>query len=446
MQFRGLLVGLGVLALLGGGVYWSNKSKETEKTAEPKDAPAKMLTLQESDIAQLEFRKRGMPPTIVKRTGDGKWAITEPKPLGADSDAINAVTGVLANFNSESVSPSAPSDLNPYGLKDPLFTLNIVRKNGQQVAVQLGDNVPVTGSVFAKVSISPLVYTVGSTNRATLDKTWRELRDKRLLTIESDKLSRVELISAGKAIEFGKNHSNEWQILKPGVYRADTWGVEELVRKLKDAKLDAAAPEADVAKAAGLFAIAAPVALARLTDANGTQQLEIRKSFDKEPLYYAKSSTVEGVYKVPADLATAAAKGMADFRNKKLFDFGFTDPAKLEMKVAGKSKSCGKNGEKWICDNKEVKPESVAAFVDKIRDLAAKQFIDTATRISTPDIEVTVSTADAKKTETVRIAGNSGARGDEPAMYGLDPASVDAIRQAFEAIREPEKTPDAKKK
>jgi hypothetical protein len=440
MQFRGLLIAAAVLALLGGGVYWSNRAKEEQaKSPElPKDASPKVLTIQESEIAQLEFRKKGMPPTIVKRAGEGRWTITEPQQLGADSDALANVTGVLANFTSETVAP-APADLSAFGLKDPLFTLNIVKKDGKQVAVEVGDNVPVTGAVFVKVAGDPRVFTVGATNRSSLDKQWSDLRDKRLLTIENDKLSRVELSANGKTFEFGKNQANEWQIVKPNPYRADTWGVDELVRKLKDAKLDPASPPADMDKAATAFVAATPVAIARLTDATGTQQLEVRKTVGKDPVYYAKSSAVEGVHKVQADLATALSKPVSDYRNKKLFDFGFTDPSKLDMKIDGKTKSCGKNGEKWICDTREVKPETVSAFVDKIRDLSAKQFLETPAKLSGSEIEITVTTTDAKKTETVRILGNHGARGDEPAMYELDPASVDGIKQAFAAIKEPDK-------
>ena len=44
-QFRGLLIGLAVVALLGGGVYWSNKSKDAEKMVEPKDAAPKEMTI-----------------------------------------------------------------------------------------------------------------------------------------------------------------------------------------------------------------------------------------------------------------------------------------------------------------------------------------------------------------------------------------------------------------
>ena len=41
---------------------------------------------------------------------------------------------------------------------------------------------------------------------------------------------------------------------------------------------------------------------------------------------------VEGVYKVPKDLAKASIRALDDFRNKKLFDFGFNDPDKIEFK------------------------------------------------------------------------------------------------------------------
>ena len=51
--------------------------------------------------------------------------------------------------------------------------------------------------------------------------------------------------------------------------------------------------------------------------------------------YYAKSSVVEGIYKISPDLGQALDKGLEDFRNKKLFDFG--DPNKVELHIGSKS-------------------------------------------------------------------------------------------------------------
>ena len=67
-----------------------------------------------------------------------------------------------------------------------------------------------------------------------------------------------------------------------------------------------------------------------MTDASGTQQMESAGK-DKDKNYYAKSSVVDGVYKVPTDLGDGLDKRLDDFRNKKLFDFGWSDPNKIEI-------------------------------------------------------------------------------------------------------------------
>ena len=72
------------------------------------------------------------------------------------------------------------------------------------------------------------------------------------------------------------------------------------------------------------------MAPAQVTDNSGSQTLEVRK--DKDNNYYARSSAVAGVYKVASDTGEGLNKGLDDFRNKKLFDFGFSDPSKLEIK------------------------------------------------------------------------------------------------------------------
>src|SRR5207237_6876297 len=123
--------------------------------------------------------------------------------------------------------------------------------------------------------------TIASYNKTSLDKTPNDLRDKRLLTFDSDKLTRVELTAKGQSVEFGKNNQNDWQILKPRPLRADGSQVEELIRKLKDAKMDTAVSEADAKKAAAAFASGTKIATASVSDANGAQTLEIRKDKEK---------------------------------------------------------------------------------------------------------------------------------------------------------------------
>src|SRR5207237_9258417 len=119
--------------------------------------------------------------------------------------------------------------------------------------------------------------TIASYNKTSLDKTPNDLRDKRLLTFDSDKLTRVELTAKGQSVEFGKNNQNEWQILKPKPLRADGSQVEELIRKLKDAKMDTSVSDEDAKKAVAAFGSGMTVGVASVSDWAGTQTVEARK-------------------------------------------------------------------------------------------------------------------------------------------------------------------------
>jgi hypothetical protein len=100
-----------------------------------------------------------------------------------------------------------------------------------------------------------------------------------------------------------------------------------LVRKLKDAKLDLTASDVDVAEgvycgcASGQYSV---------TDNAGTQTVDIRKAADKT--IYAKVSTAPAAFKVTGDLGDGLEKSVEDFRNKKLFDFGFMIRRRLKLR------------------------------------------------------------------------------------------------------------------
>jgi hypothetical protein len=261
-----------------------------------------------------------------------------------------------------------------------------------------------------------------------------------LLTFDSEKLTRVELNSKGTAIEFGKNNQNEWSIVKPRPLRADNYGVDELVRKLKDARMESTGDDEDAKAAAAKFAAAPRVGVATVTDNSGTQTLEIHKSGED---YYAKSSVVEGVHKVSKDVGEALAKGIEEYRNKKLFDFGFNDPSKLDLSIEGKSYSFVKSGEKWWSNGKEVDVTSIQSLIDKLRELAATKFVETG--FTTPVTEITVTSNDGKRVEKVLISksatGYFARRENEPAIYELDAKAVEEIGRAAADVKPPSPPP-----
>ncbi len=445
MKSTGLLIAAAVLAALTGVMYWSDHHKAADTTASTVDAAPKILTLKDSDLSKIEIKKNGAEEVALAKNDAGKWQITAPVALAADQDAITSMVSTLSSLNSQRVVEDKASDLKPYGLTEPALEVDIAAKDGKSQKLLLGDDTPAGNAVFAATAGDPRVFTIASYTKTSIDKGPSDLRDKRLLTADFDKISQVQLDAKKQSIEFGRN-KDAWQILKPKPLRADNFTVEDLVRRLKDAKMDLSAATADDEKKAALaFASGTPVATAKVTDPAGTQELQIRKSKDD---YYAKSTAVAGIYKVAADLGTGLDKSLDDFRNKKLFDFAFDEPNKVEMHDGSKTYLLTKGGPDWWSNGKKMDSSSVQAFIDKVRDLSASKFVDSG--FTTPLLDLTVTSNDGKRIEKVLISKSGdnyvAQRENEPSLYQLDSKPVEELQKSAADVKPaPEPTPPPKK-
>ena len=443
MRLRGLMIATVVMVALAAGVYFSNKQKSAEAAKPPADASPKILALTDSEVSKVDLKKKDAPETVLEKNNAGKWQLTAPKQFLADQEAAGQLVTAASTVASDRVVEDKASDVSAYGLKAPSLEVDITTKAGKTSKLKIGDDTPTNSGAYAMLEGDPRVFTVASYVKSGLDKSVNDLRDKRLLTFDQDKLSRVELVAKKQDMEFGRD-KDQWQIVKPKPLRADGLQVEELIRKLKDAKMDLTVSDEDAKKAASGFASGTPVATVKATDASGTQQLEVRKNKDD---YYAKSSAVDGVHKVTADLGTGLDKGLDDFRNKKLFDFGFNDPNKIEMHNNGKTYAFQKTGEDWFSNGKKLDSTSVQSLLDKLRDFSASKFVE-FTAVAAPSIDLTVTSNDGKRVEKVLISKQGSdyvaKRETEPSLYGLDAKTVDDLSKAASDVKEV--PPPSKKK
>jgi Domain of unknown function (DUF4340) len=427
MKIQGLLIAAIVLTALTGALYWSNHHKPAENTAQASaELPPKILTLNEADITKLDLKKKSGDEVMLAKDNSGNWQITSPKPLRVDQSAMSSILSTLSSLSSDRLLEEKASDLKQFGLDQPTLQVQITQKDNNTRKLLIGDDTPTGNAVYAKLEGDPRVFTVPSYSKTSIDKGANDLRDKRLLPIEANKISRLELIAKKEDFEFGRN-KDEWQIVKPKPLRADAARVDELVRTLENAKMDLN-PSDDAKAAAAAFASGSPIATVKVTDASATQELQLRKKKDD---YYAKSSAVEGVYKVTSVLGQQLDKSLDDFRNKKLFDFGFSDPNKIEMHDASKAYLLTRTGEEWSSNGKKMDGNTVTAFLDKLRDLSASNFVDTG--FTSPTVDVTVTSNDGQRVEKVLLAksGNKyiAKRENEPALYEIDSQSVNQLQK-----------------
>src|SRR3954451_679796 len=351
MKPRNLLIAVVLLAALSGGVWWSKRHPEAAQTNTPSTpANPKLADIPSAQIDTITLKKKDGSALTLKHD-DKKWAITQPAAYATDQDAATSLASALSPVTADSVVEDKASDLSKYGLNAPSLTVAVRESNGKTSNLIFGDDVPAGSLVYARLESDPKVYTVSSSVKTSFDKTANDLRDKRLMTFDPNSLTGVELVAPKKDIQFAKSSGTDWRIVKPQPYRADNFQVEELLRKLTDAKMDLSISAEDTKKAEPSFAAGQAVGTAKVSDASGSQTLDVRKNKDD---YYARSSIAKGTFKVSADVGKELEKNTDDFRNKKIFDFGFNDPTKIEIAGASGDKTYARSGTDWKLNNQTM--------------------------------------------------------------------------------------------
>lgn len=434
MRVRNLLIAAALLLCLSGAVWWANKHPKAATPDAEATASVKVADIPASDVVQLDIAQKAGAAVTLKRE-NGRWAITAPQPLPADQDAVTAMLSALSPMTADSVVTDNPGDVTQYGLGAPPLTVKVYLKNGRTKTFNFGANLVVGSSAYARIDSDPKVYAVPASAKTSFDKSLADLRDKRLLPFDSAKLATVEVASNKGDVQFAKNASGDWQIVRPQTYRADNLQVDELVRKLGDAKMDASdAAAQQKAAAAYQGEDESGVAVVKVTDNSGQHTLQIRKSGGS---YYGHSDAVKGFYKLSSDLGTQLDKPADDYRNKKLFDFAFSDLSRISVEQGGTAKTYTRSGSDWKLGSAKVDVGKVQALIDKLRDLTAASFL----KGPMPPVTVSfsVTTEDNKRTEIVALAktgaGYAAQRSNDPVVYGLDAPTVDDLLKATAEIK-----------
>ena len=323
-----LLIAAGILAVLGGLVYWSEENPPVSD-----DERAPVIDLETDDIRALTVERPGHDTIMVVRGDDDEWRFAPPLTIPVNESSINLLLNNLTPMNSDRVVEEEVADWRPYGVDGDDWSLRVdvtARKEDQEeetYRVIFGDETPTGSGVFVRLDGDTRLFTVFSYIKSGFEKEIFDLREKKLLKVDQDRISRVTVNVGSRSIEFGKSGDADWQILKPKPLRADNFSVGDLARSAYNAEMVSVLGEGEPTRK---YSFRRPFAAVEVVDEAGAHTLAIAKDADDK--YYAKSSDLEGVYEVSSTLPEALDKPLEDFRNKKLFDFGFVDPEAVEVR------------------------------------------------------------------------------------------------------------------
>ena len=443
MKMKQLLIAAVVLGALAGALFWSNRHPQADGFTKTENLAAnRIVSMSQDDINKLEVKKKGGDDIVLSRTGPESWKIISPKPLLADPDPISTMLYNLSPMDSTAVIQEKATDLKDFGLADPAITVTATKKDGKTQTVLFGDDSPTGDSTYVTLVGDPRVFSVAKNTKSAYDKGVKDLRDKRLLPVDFDKIASLAIVGPKLNLTLGSD-KGQWTIHNPKDMRADQSKVDSVIQDLKGATLDASVSDADAKTAASSFASGTPVATVKVADASGTQELQVRKNKDT---YYAKSTAVDTPVKLSGSFGADIDKNPEDFRQKKVFDFAETNPDKVEMRDGAKSYSMSRSGEDWLSGGKKMDAVTVEAFLNSIRALEATKF--STSGFSNPTISLIVTSQDGKSVEKVGIAkaggGYAAKRDDGPTVYELDAKLVPALQEAAAVLKPAEAAPAAK--
>ncbi len=441
MKMGRLIAAAVVLAALGATLFWSNRKKAAQDaTAAAGEPMVSIVSLKQEDISKLEIKQKSGDDVVVDRTAPGSdtWKITSPKPLDADHETVSTILYDLSPLKADKVVDQKPGDLKSYGLEPPEVELSATAKDGKTAKLLIGDETPTGGEAYAMVEGDPRLFIVGSTYKNNINKSLMDLRDKRMIPLDFDKLAKIQLTGPKLNLTFSPDVANngKYIVQDPKNLRVESATLSDIVDKVRLATVDLGAKDEDAKKSSALYSAGVPVATVKVTDTTGaSQEMQVRKNKDD---YYAKSSAIEGASKVSKDLGDDINKSTDDLREKWLLDLRDDSPDKLELHDGIKSYFLTSAGQDWWSgDGKKMDPLSVENFLNTIRALTATKFVTSG--FSNPSISMTVTSNGGKRVEKVQIAkaGNDylGKREDGSLLYQIDAKSIADMEKAADALK-----------
>ena len=440
-----------VLVLMGLGAYIY--FVESKKPAPGTTTNEKVFAGVESgQVNEIQVTAGGQTSVLVKK--DSGWQMTEPEATDADVTEASSLATNIASLEQTRVVDENAGDLAPYGLAEPRLKIAFKAEGGKSGEVHLGDKTPTAGDVYAVMPGTRKVFLVSSYLETTFDKKPFDLRDKRVVKFDRDKVDALEVTRGRDSIRLTRKDS-AWLVERPIAGRGDYSNIEGLLTRLSTAGMSEIVEShaTDLKK----YGLDKPGMVIAIGSGSSQAALEISDGMGEKP--YARDRSRPMVFTLDTTLAEDLKKPFDPYHKKDLFE---SRPFSMEkMRVTRNTDGTAKTWEfsKIKRDNLDVwqvTPEGGQAvdadrpklddLLNKITDLKMEALVDTTrqTGLSSPILTFGVS-YDNGKFERVRIgrvgSQHYGNREGEQATGEVPAATVEAALKALdEAVAPPAKT------
>jgi uncharacterized protein DUF4340 len=449
---RGLKTAIGLLVVLGGlfayiyFVTWKQPSEDTSSKLE------KVFTgLQSDKIDEIHVHTEAGESTVLKKDKDG-WKITEPLQATAQDAEASGIASALSQLEIQRVVDENPASLVEYGLGAPRIEIQFKGAGDKDFkTLQIGQKTPAGGNLFAKRGSDKKVFTIGSFQEQTFNRSTFDLRDKTAIKFDRDKVDHIELTADNKTLELEKSGS-DWKIVRPVQAMSDPSATEGLIGKVQSAQMKSIVSENASAADLKKYGLDKPAATATFSLGSAKASLLVGgKSADGS--LYAKDASKPLVMTIDAALLDDFKKGSDEYRKKDLFAFRAYDANRIEITRGGQTVAFDKvkgakpeDEDKWQrAGTGGAKPvdadkEKMSVLLAKLESVRATSFVDSTakTGLDSPAMTVYAKFDEGKKEERVMF-GKSGSdvyasRPGEPGAAKVSSMEFDEINKKLDEL------------
>ena len=197
-----------------------------------------VLAFDQKDVTALEIITRD--DTIAVEQADGRWKLTRPRALPADGDTLRDFLEKLRAARVKEFVAEAPRSLEPFGLDRPVkVSIHTGRDKDRATKTLLfGRGDPAKKGVYAMRAGESTVVVIPDETWAAVPKNVAVLRDKTVVEVERDKVTRLEIESPKGAVTLTQENGR-WKITAPEALPADQVEAGAVLFKLRELRAQA---------------------------------------------------------------------------------------------------------------------------------------------------------------------------------------------------------------
>jgi hypothetical protein len=239
-----LYIALGVLVLLGIGVYFTYGRKGAEEGADHVSDP--WHRIDRAQIDRIVIQRPNNAPAIELTKRDNKWQMAQPAQGPADEQAVNDALEALSEMHVASIAAREPASHDDLEVDSGhAIHVQLFHGSANQLDLFVGKNLE--GGTAVRAPSGPIVYRVDRSIRFSLSKEPREWRDRQVTHIERNHVRSVEWVNSRGTFHFDRN-GDTWTpaASNPPIERLDTARLNQTITNMLELRAtDFAAPGAN---------------------------------------------------------------------------------------------------------------------------------------------------------------------------------------------------------